>query len=117
MKMIFAGQKAKAPPLYACSEWEPSPNQVPLEFQARINHFLRDIKSHFKTARASTNLLPLQTAAFRYLQSSDNLIVMKTDKNLGPAIMQVSQYKRLAYADHLSHDTIYQVLTFDQATI
>ena len=66
---------------------------------------------------APTNLLPLQTAAFKYLWSTENLIVLKTDKNLGPAVMQHSKYIQLAYDDHLSHQQIYCQLNQEQATL
>ena len=42
---------------------------------------------------------------------------MKTDKNLGPAVMQVSQYKALAYSDHLFHHQTYWQLTPTQAQL
>ena len=115
-KMIFAGDTSDIPPLYARSNWEPNPSQVPLELRARTSFFFQELKKSFQTRRAPTNLLPLQTAAFRYLRSSDHLLVLKTDKNLGPAIMQVSQYKELAYTDHLSHQQTYRRLTLEQAS-
>ena len=116
-QMIFAGQTSEVPSLYARSDWEPDLSQVPLELQARTNFFLQDVTKHFKLRKASANLLPLQTAAFQYLRSSNQFIVLKTDKNLGPAIMQLSNYRAMAYADHLSHKAIYRQLSLDQATL
>ena len=116
-KMIYAGSQTPAPPLHAPSNWQPNPSQIPLELWVRVSHFLRTLKTTFKTKRVTTNLLPLQTAAFRYLKASNNSTVLKTDKNLGPAVMQVLEYKALAYRDHLSHNQTYQQLTSDQARI
>ena len=116
--MIFAGDSKDKPPLYMPSkDWEPDPQQVPLELRACVNKFLKTVRRLFPRQSGAANLLPIQTAAFNYLKTSSDLIILKSDKNLGPVVMDRTKYLYHAYADHLDDQTTYRKLTEAQAII
>ena len=56
-----------------------------------------------------SNLLPTQRAAFQYLKNSSSLIVFKSDKNLGPVILEHTEYITQALSKHLLTDTYHQL--------
>lgn len=97
--------------LFVRSGWEPSPDEVPPEFRARVSMFIRRLGALFKRRiPTSSSFLPSQDAAFRWLQHHENIVVFPTDKNLGPAIMERDRYIRLAFTDHLNDPTTYRRL-------
>jgi hypothetical protein len=58
-----------------------------------------------------TNLTPYQTKLLEGLRVSDDYIVIPTDKNLGPAILERSEYTKRAFDDHLNDETTYSRLS------
>jgi hypothetical protein len=58
---------------------------------------------------SSLNLLPSQRAALQYLYNSTSLTVLKSDKNLGPAIVERTEYISRVYQEHLLTDTYRQL--------
>jgi hypothetical protein len=97
--------------LFIRSDWEPDPAEIPREFQARVSHFLRELKSKFRTRRVESNLTPLQTRLLQAFKNSDDFIVFPSDKNLGPALLERSEYINRALKDHLADPNTYQRLT------
>ena len=47
----------------------------------------------------------------QYLKSQNQLLVIKSDKNLGPALIEKDKYIHYAYHDHLSNKTVYRSMT------
>jgi len=45
------------------------------------------------------------------LWNDPNLMVIWTDKNLGPALIERKRYINLAFKDHLGNHNVYQQLT------
>ena len=116
-KFFWAG----SPPLLATdlfirSDWEPNPDEIPAEFRARLSAFTRAMKLMFRRRRSRRNLLPSQLTAMASLRRDDNLIVFKTDKNLGPAILERPNYIKVALQEHLQDTYTYRQLSFQQAT-
>jgi hypothetical protein len=97
--------------LFIRSTWEPDPAEIPREFQARVSHFLRELKPTFRTRRVTTNLTALQTRLLQSFKNSDDFIVFPSDKNLGPALLERSEYISRALKDHLSDPNTYQQLS------
>jgi hypothetical protein len=62
-----------------------------------------------------TNLTPYQTKLLEGLRVSDDFIVIPTDKNLGPAIIERSVYTKRAFDDHLNDETTYRRLSASAA--
>jgi hypothetical protein len=62
--------------------------------------------------RGTGNLLPAyQQYLLRALRHSNMFIVVPTDKNFGPAVLEMTTYIRRAYSDHLSDATTYRQMT------
>ena len=116
--MIFAGDHKEKPSLYVNStDWEPDPSQIPVELCVCTAKFLRSIKKLFPRQTGNANLLLLQHAAFKYLKCNSDLLVLKSDKNLGPCVMEKQQYLHHAYSDHLDDHKTYRELSPEQAEL
>jgi hypothetical protein len=88
------------------TSWEADRDDLPDEFRARVSYFLRRMKTIFYQCRIGpSNLLPYQKYLLRILCQSEWWIVVPTDKNLGPAIMDRTKYIFLIYRDHLSDES------------
>jgi len=103
--------------LYARSNSKAPEHLVASELKNRIDKFSTDLRRIFRTRRSPSNLLPHQRACLRELRTNPELIICKTDKNLGPAIMDRKRYIELAFRDHLSDRNTYRQLTKDEASL
>jgi hypothetical protein len=110
--MKFAGS-APLPKgqLFLRSKWEPNPSEVPAEFRARITAFSTHIQRLFVPQRCYANLIENQRLALQLLRANPKLHVWKTDKNLGPAIIERDEYIRRALQDHLLDQSTYRQLS------
>ena len=62
------------------------------------------------------NTSPSTRQALRQLRQDHRFIVVPSDKNLGPAILERDTYKRRCLQDHLLDSTTYHQLSTDEAT-
>jgi hypothetical protein len=106
---------SSTPSLYLRSNWMPPLDKIPPKLQNRTDNFASSLSWRFRKRKCNVNLLPHQRAAFSYLRNKTDLIVLKTDKNLGPAIMERNLYLKTAHDEHLSNTTTYRQLTESQA--
>jgi len=93
--------------LYARSNSKAPEHLVASELKNRIDKFSTALQRLFHKQQSPSNLLPHQQACLRSLRTNPELIVCKTDKNLGPAIMDRKRYFALAFRDHLSDKATY----------
>ena len=115
-KFFWAGSPPlAATDLFIRSEWEPDPDDIPAEFRARLSAFTRALKPMFRRQRSRRNLLPTQLTAMASLRQDDKLLIFKTDKNLGPTILEQSNYIKMALQDHLHDTCTYRQLSTQQA--
>jgi hypothetical protein len=114
VKTYFAGLQDEdfKPDLYIRSDWTPPLHEIPEKCTERFNNTLRHFSSHIPAYNKyrGTNLSPFQRNLLSALQNHPSLMVMKTDKNLGPAIIDRQQYLDHAFQDHLSNTDVYQRL-------
>jgi hypothetical protein len=114
-KMYFAhlDNEWKPNQLFIRSTWEPDAPDLPPEFRARVTYFLRLLRANFssKHQRIQPNLTPYQGRLLRLLKASTDFIVFPSDKNLGPVILERTEYVRRAHLDHLSDASTYKRLT------
>jgi hypothetical protein len=113
-RMFFAGYPPLPPTklFLRSTSWSgPDSARIPREFRSRVSHFVVTAQQLFQRRRGPTNLLPRQAAALATTKARLDLIVWKTDKNLGPAIIERSVYIRRALSDHLLDKTTYRNLT------
>jgi hypothetical protein len=113
LRMFFAGSANDWDPnqLFIKSDWAPDPDDIPIEFRSRVLHFLKCVKSAYHFKRGPSNLLPYQQYLLYTLRHSQDFIVLPTDKNLGPALLERETYIRRAYNDHLFDDSTYKQFT------
>jgi hypothetical protein len=73
--------------------------------------FRKRITNLFRPRRSPSNLIKHQEYLLDSLQCNKTLLVVRTDKNLGPAVVDRSTYIRKAFIDHLSDTKTYQSLS------
>jgi hypothetical protein len=119
LRLFFAGSTSDWDPkqLFIKSNWEPNPDDIPIEFRSRVSYFLKCVKSAYCYKRGPSNLLPYQQYLLYLLRHSLEFIVLPTDKNLGPALLERVEYIRRVFDDHLSDDTTYLQLTKPAAAL
>ena len=111
-QMYFAGQDNDWKPnqlFIAKEDWEVDINELPREFRARINAFCKKLGALFYSKRGTTNLTRHQERLFEILQKSQDFIVLPSDKNLGPCIIERTKYMQAAL-HHLSDAATYERL-------
>jgi hypothetical protein len=87
------------------TSWNPPPASNLIE--EKITLFEKSIKTkHRKLVEKHSNtnysnLTPIQSEALRSLRSNNRLIIKPTDKNLGPALMDLETYVRQVLQEHL----------------
>jgi hypothetical protein len=102
--------------LYLKTDWEPDPDDLPPEFRARISEFKRHMRNSFSNRRRGhKNLLPYQQYLLNHLRKSNDFIIIPSDKNLGPVVLERETYLRRAHSDHLSDSTTYRHLSSTEA--
>ena len=116
VKFFFQGSPPLPPTkLFIASDWQPREQHLTREFIARMDDFSRRITKLYESRACVTNLLSTQLATLLYIRKRHDLIVWKTDKNLGPAIIERDEYIWRALTDHLLDSVTYQPLTQTQA--
>ncbi len=98
--------------------WHPPP--APIQIEDKITEFEKALKklqeSNYKRHKHCqiSNLNPLQLSALRQLRQNKNVTIKPTDKNLGPAAMDTSDYIQQVLQEHLLTNA-YKQLTFQEA--
>ena len=98
--------------LYIKSTWPPPLASPTVE--DRLANWERSIVDHrsflAKVSRPATNLSKIQLNLLEKLRNDKNFIVLQTDKNLGPAIMERKNYINLVLEQHLLDQDTYEEL-------
>lgn len=112
-KVFFAGAQSLPPgKLFLRSDWEPPDDKVPLELKRRLRLFTRKVASLYRLRQARVpNLLPIQYGVLKALKESPHTLVTRSDKNLGPAVAERSDYIKAALKDHLYDGATYRKVT------
>jgi hypothetical protein len=113
VKVFMAGAEAEEtynPKMYAASEWNPPNLFTPPELRARLAAFKAALKGLYKKRRSPSNLLKHQRRALDALRNQDTFLIVQCDKNLGPAVIEKTEYIRMALA-HLTDTSTYRRLS------
>ena len=105
---MFAGQDS--PKMETCpknliikSDWIPYKQSDELE--TKLNNFVTKLKTehnlHIKRLKRASNLSKLQQSHFNFLRNNKDFIILMSGKNLGPAIIERSEYIKLVLSEHL----------------
>ncbi len=87
------------------TNWHPPP--APLHIEDKISDFEKLLKEkHFNLINkykqhSLLNLTPLQKSVLKQLKANGDIIIKPTDKNLGPATMDKSDYIQKILQEHL----------------
>ena len=103
--------------LHVESNWKPPAHMVPRELPRRLRDFTSGLQALVLKTKSKSNLQPYQLAALHYLRNQTDFLVVHCDKNLGPAIIERTEYINLAIRDHLSHPATYRRLTEAEANL
>ena len=93
--------------------WQPTIACDP-EILVRTQAFRKQLNLHFRRRKVPSNLNRIQANLLTKLRNHPDFIVLNSDKNLGPVIMNRETYVRRCLTDHLLNPTYVQ-LTPDQA--
>ena len=103
--------------LYVKSKWPPP--IASKNVKERISNFEKSIVEYqnflAKVSRPATNLFKIQLHLLEKLRQDTNFIVLPSDKNLGPTIMDRSHYIKLVLQQHLLDPNTYEQLTTAEA--
>ncbi len=102
------------PNLYIPSNWIPPDIRHGDMEQRMINYRMkleRLVKHASLRRRPRFNLSPLQYKILKDLKENKEIIVCLSDKNLGPVVMDRSDYMNRAISDHLSNTSVYTRLS------
>ena len=114
LKAFFSNKEAEEednnyiPKLHVPSKWLP-PN-ASKDVEKRLDAFeerLNKLKDWSTCQKPCSNLSPRQWALLKQLREDDTFMVISTDKNLGPAIIERATYIKRAWSDHLGDDETY----------
>jgi hypothetical protein len=90
-------------------QWHPPP--APLQVEEKLSTFEKLLKAKQEELQRKyrnknlANLTPLQQKVFNQLRQNQNIIIKPTDKNLGPAVMDLNTYVSQVLKEHLLTDT------------
>jgi hypothetical protein len=106
------------PKLLATSDWEPP--LAPEEIEDALNEFETTSSDTFRTYRMIPPIFNLDKERInllRQVKKERKFIISASDKNLGPAIMEIDQYIERALKDHLDHTETYRELFEEEALL
>ena len=114
-KYIFAGSVPKETPkkIYIKSTWTPDP--APEHVEDRMDAFARALSAEHnfltKNLGKYSNLTNLQKSQINLLRSNRDFVILISDKNLGPAIMERDLYIKNILREHLLDGKTYSQIS------
>ncbi len=101
------------PTLYVRSNNDPmrQRHKAPPQLLRRVRTLFQELRKHFKKRNSPSNLLNHQRNCLQALRENEDVLVLPSDKNLGPCIMTRKDYTAHVWRDHLGDDETYQPLT------
>ena len=117
IKLFFANRKDRDfnPRFHVKSNWLPPHNALPREFRLNIEQFTTHLRTIFNCRRTRSNLLRYHQTLLQHLQDSEVHLVIPSDKNLGPVIIERGCYIARALQDHLWNAQVYDNLSQEEA--
>ena len=100
------------PKLHISSPWEPprASNDIERRMDALEQKLEQIACENQRKKKQSSNITRKQWAMIKYLRQNDDFMIVPTDKNLGPAIIERSTYIERAWSEHLSDPNTYEVI-------
>ena len=104
------------PKLHIPTHWIPTAWKINDQTVSRTNEFFYHIDKIFKHRYCTPNLSSSQLHLLKFLRNKDKFIIAKSDKNLGPCIIETERYIEFALKDHLNCRNTYKKLSRVSAT-
>ena len=98
------------PKIYIRSKWKPCAWEILLALQQLLRAFCKALEPKFRFCPIRHNLLPHQRRTIGFIKNNPHLMIVKTDKGLGPGDIYPKEYLRFAFKDHLRYARTYQRL-------
>ena len=95
-------------------DWHPKYYDLPAPIRVRLSQFEKKLQPLFKRRTAPRNLTPPQLRILHSLTNNKDVVVVPSDKNLGPVILDRDTYVRKCLQNHLLSNT-YEQLTEQSA--
>ena len=99
------------PKIYVRSKWTPPAWNISLALKRCLLTFRKSLEPKFRFRPFRHNLLPHQRRTIGYIKSNPSLVVVQTNKGLGPGAIEPREYIQYAIRDHLGDKRTYQLLT------
>ena len=100
IRSVFAGSEELIPlanpNIYVRSKWTPPAWDISLTLKRRLRTFRKALKPKLRFRLVQHNLLPHQLQTIGYIKSNASLMVIQTDKGLGPGAIEPREYVRLS---------------------
>ena len=125
LRHIFGGDEDKGednnstynPKLYIKSEWQP--DAVSANIEKRVDQFEVTLtaahESIIRNTQPSSNLSILQQKHLKTSRNNPDFIILDSDKNIGPCIVERDTYIKNVLVEHLNTKT-YKQISKDEAT-
>lgn len=88
----------------------PDRQHIPNEVHTRVSEFMKALRPMFRKRRVRRNLTPIQERLLDSFTNNPDFLVVPSDKNLGPVLLERATYVRRCLDDHLLQPT-YERLT------
>ena len=112
---VFAGSEELIPlanqKIHVLSKWTPPAWDISLALKRRLRTFRKALQPKFRFLPVRHNVLSHQRQKIGYIKSNPSLMVVQTDKGLGPGAIEPREYVRYATRDLLGDTRIYQRLS------
>ncbi len=122
LKYTFAGTTSQpisknARKIYIKSDWTPPYGNDDLKAHLKNYQNLTTVlvSANCNSISITRNLNRIQYNTIHRLKNNPHIIVLLANKNLGPVLMDRSEYISCVISDHLSDSTTYQQLTKSEA--
>ena len=100
------------------SSWIPY-EQDKEELENKLKTFISQLKSlhklHISRLKKASNLTFTQKSHLNFLRNNKEFVILMSDKNLGPVIIERDQYIRLVLKEHLHDANTYDRLNEEEA--
>ena len=98
------------PKIHIRSKWKPCAWDISLALKRRLRTFCKALEPKFRFRPIHHNLLPHQRWTVGFIKNNPNLMVVQTDKGLGPGSIEPNEYFQFTIKDHIGDTRTYQRL-------
>ena len=96
-------------------KWEPSKASGSIE--ESIDRFVKALEREFSSLKhtKSSNLTMVQKNSLNFIRNKKDLMILLSDKNLGPMVVNRDDYVKSMIDQHLSNRSTYEIITKEEA--